>query len=103
MYLLWVDMCPGCEPTFVSETIVHRARTARPRRREPAGMASEPAPLGVVLAVLVPEVEEAFSLAVEDAVVVAAKGMSVELRKRGQTTNQFPRWWWSWWRQWWWQ
>jgi hypothetical protein len=37
---------------------VYRARTARPRRREPAGMASEPAPLGVVLAVLVPEAEE---------------------------------------------
>jgi hypothetical protein len=37
---------------------VYRARTVRPRRREPAGMASEPAPLGVVLAVLVPEAEE---------------------------------------------
>lgn len=73
---------------------VHRARAARPRRREPAGMASEPAPLGVVLGVLVLE-------AVEDAVVEAAKGMSVESRKRGQTTNQFPRWWWPWWRWWW--
>jgi hypothetical protein len=38
-------------------------------------MASEAAPLGVVLGVLVADpVEEAFSLAVEDPVVVAAKG-----------------------------